>query len=161
MEIKIKLGWSESESCSIVSASLRPGLYSPWNSLGQITGVGSLFLLQGISPTQGSNPGLLHCRQRLYQLNHKGRPRILEWVDYPFSSGPSQPINLIEVSCITGGFFTNWAIRETQRISRREKKAFLSEQCKETEENNRMGNTRDLFKKIRDIKWKSMQHWTP
>ena len=39
-----------------------------------------------------------------------------------------------------------------QRISRRDKKAFLSDQCKETEENNRMGKTRDLFKKIRDTK---------
>ena len=41
---------------------------------------------------------------------------------------------------------------EFQRISRRDKKAFLSDQCRETEENNRMGKTRDLFKKIRDIK---------
>ena len=41
---------------------------------------------------------------------------------------------------------------EFQRISRRDKKAFLSEQCKETEENNRMEKTRDLFKKIRDTK---------
>ena len=41
---------------------------------------------------------------------------------------------------------------EFQRIERRDKKAFLSEQCKEIEENNRMGNTRDLFKKIRDTK---------
>ena len=41
---------------------------------------------------------------------------------------------------------------EFQRIARRDKKAFLSEQCKETEENNRMGKTRDLFKKIRDTK---------
>jgi len=41
---------------------------------------------------------------------------------------------------------------EYQRIARRGKNAFLSEQCKETEENNRMGKTRDLFKKIRDIK---------
>ena len=41
---------------------------------------------------------------------------------------------------------------EHQRIARRDKKAFLSDQCKETEENNRMGKTRDLFKKIRDIK---------
>ena len=44
------------------------GLYSPWNSPGQKTGVGSLYLLQGIFPTQGSNPGLQHCRQILYQL---------------------------------------------------------------------------------------------
>ena len=49
-------------------------IYSPWNSPGQNTGVGSLSLLQGIFPTQGSNPGLLHCRQILYQLNHKGSP---------------------------------------------------------------------------------------
>ena len=49
----------ESESCSVVSDSLQPnGLYSPWNSLGQNTGVGSLSLLQGIFSTQGSNPGL-------------------------------------------------------------------------------------------------------
>ena len=41
---------------------------------------------------------------------------------------------------------------EFQRITRRDKKAFLSDQCKETEENNRMGKTRDLFKKIRDTK---------
>ena len=41
---------------------------------------------------------------------------------------------------------------EFQRIARRDKKAFLSDQCKEIEEKNRMGNTRDLFKKIRDTK---------
>ena len=41
---------------------------------------------------------------------------------------------------------------EFQRIARRDKKAFLSDHCKETEENNRMGKTRDLFKKIRDTK---------
>ena len=59
-----------SASSSVVSDSLRPlGLYSPWNSPGQNTGVGSLSLLQGIFPTQGSNPGLPHCRQILYQLS--------------------------------------------------------------------------------------------
>ena len=63
---------SESESHSVVSDSLQPhGLYSPWNSPGQNTGVGSLSLLQGIFPTQGLNPGLLHCRRILYQLSHK------------------------------------------------------------------------------------------
>ena len=76
----------ESESRSVVSNSLWPhGLYSLWNSPGQNTGVGSLSLLQQIFPTQGSNAGLLHCRWILYQLSHKGRPRILEWVAYPFS----------------------------------------------------------------------------
>ena len=47
------------------------GLYSPWNSPGQNTGVGSLSFLQGIFPTQGLNPGLLHGRWILYQLSHK------------------------------------------------------------------------------------------
>ena len=56
----------ESESHSVVSNSLRRhGLYSPWNSPGQNTGVGSLSLLQGIFPTQGSNRGLPHCRRIL------------------------------------------------------------------------------------------------
>ena len=44
-----------------------------------------------IFPTQGSNPGLLHCRQILYHLSHQGSPRILEWVAYPFSRGTSDP----------------------------------------------------------------------
>ena len=102
----------ESESCSVLSDSLWPHrLYSPWNSPGQNTGLGSLSLLQGIFPTQGSNPGLLHCRQILYQLSHKGSPRILEWVAYPFSSRSSWPRKWTGV-CIAGGFFTNWVIRE-------------------------------------------------
>ena len=62
--------------------------------------MGSLSLLQGIFPTQGLNPGLLHCRCILYQLSHKGSPRILEWVAYPFSSGSSQPRKQTGVSCI-------------------------------------------------------------
>ena len=62
----------ESESHSVLFNSFQPhGLYSPWNSLGQNTGVGSLSLLQGIFPTQGSNPGLPHCRWILYQLSHR------------------------------------------------------------------------------------------
>ena len=94
----------KSESDSVVSDSLWPhGLHSPWNSPGQNTGVGSLSLLQGIFPTQGSNPGLLHCRWILYQLNHKLNPRILQWVAYPFSSGSSRLRNLTDVSCIEGG----------------------------------------------------------
>ena len=80
------------------------GLYSPWNSLGQNTGVGSLSLLQGLFPTQGSNLSLPHCRQILYQLSHKGSPRILEWV-------ASWPRNQTGISRVAG-FFTNWAIRE-------------------------------------------------
>ena len=81
-------------------------LYSPWNSPGQNTGVGSLSLLQRIFPTQGLNPGLPHCRQILYQLNHKGSLRIPELVACPFSSGSSRPRNRTRVSCIAGRFFT-------------------------------------------------------
>ena len=86
-------------------------LYSPWNSPGQNTKVGRLSLLQGIFP-QGLNPGLPHCRWTLYQLNHKGSPRILEWVSYPFSSRSSSPRNRTRVSRTAGRFFTNWAMRE-------------------------------------------------
>ena len=107
----------ESESCPVMSDSLWPhGLYSPWNSLGQNTGVGSLSLLQGIFPTQGLNPGLLPCRQILYQLSHQGSPRRLEWVPYPFSSGSPQPRNWTRVSCIAGGVFTNWPVRENHQF---------------------------------------------
>ena len=72
----------------------------------------ALPLLQGIFPTQESNPGLQHCRQILHQLSHKGSPRVLEWVAYPFCSGSSRPRNRSRVSCIAGGLFTNWAIRD-------------------------------------------------
>ena len=50
------------------------------DSPGKNTGVGCHALLQGIFPTQGTNPGLSHCRWILYHLNHQGSPRILEWV---------------------------------------------------------------------------------
>ena len=75
-------------------------------------GVGNLSLLQGIFQTQGSNP----YRQILYQLSHKGSPRKLEWVAYPFSSRSSQPRNWTRVSWIADGFFTNWAIREVLQM---------------------------------------------
>ena len=103
-----------SESCSGMSDSLwSRGLYSPWNSLGWNTGVDSCSLLQGIFPNQVSNPGLPHWRRILYQLSHKGSPRILEWVAYLFSSRSSQTRNQTGVFCIAGGFFTSWATRET------------------------------------------------
>ena len=100
-------------SYSVISDSLWPqGLYSPVNSPGRHTGVASLSLLQRIFLTQESNPGLLHCGQILYQLSHKGSPKILEWVAFPFSRGSSWLRNRTGVSCIAGRFFTNWAIRE-------------------------------------------------
>ena len=108
-----------SESCSVMSNSLRPyelhRLCSPWDFLGQNTGVGSFSLFQGIFPTQGLNPGLPHCKWILYQLRHKGSPRILEWVAYPFFIRSSQPKNGTGVSCLPGRFFTNWAIREAHK----------------------------------------------
>ena len=65
----------ETESHTVVSDSLQPhGLYRPWNSPGQNTGVGSLSLLQGIFLTQESIRDLLHRRQILYQLSSKGSP---------------------------------------------------------------------------------------
>ena len=70
--------------------SLRPhGLYSPRNSPSQNPGVGSLSLLQGIFPTQGSNPGLLHCRWICYQLSYQGSLMgftILQQYSSPFFS---------------------------------------------------------------------------
>ena len=74
--IKKSVKGSESESCSVLSNSLRPhGLYTVH--------------------------GILQAR-------------ILEWVAYPFSRGSSGPRNQTGVSRIAGGFFTNWATRETQ-----------------------------------------------
>ena len=110
---------------SCLCDSLRPqGLYSPWNSPGQNTGVDSLFLVQGIFPTQGWNPGLPHCGRILYQLSYQGSPpsesrsvlsdsltpwtvvheilqaRILEWVVISFSRGSYQPRDQTYVSLI-------------------------------------------------------------
>ena len=72
---------SESESRSVLSDSFQPHglyIYSPWNSPGQNTGVGTLSLLHGIFPTQGSKPGLLHSGWILYQLSHKGSPSVVK-----------------------------------------------------------------------------------
>ena len=94
------IGDSESESHSVVSDSLyRPhALYSPWNSPGQNTGVGSLSLLQGIFSMHGSNPGLPHCRWTLYQLSHQGSYQVIghnSWhlliTNYRPDTGPYLP----------------------------------------------------------------------
>ena len=59
----------------VMSDSLPPcGLYRPWNSPAQNTGLGSLSLLQGIFPNQRLNPGLPHCRWILFQLSYEGSP---------------------------------------------------------------------------------------
>ena len=92
---------NESESCSVVDNSLRlHGLQSPWNSLGQNTGVGSLSLLQGNFPTQGLNPDLPHYRCILYQLNTREDKNtgmcslsLIQWIF------PTQESNLGLLNC--------------------------------------------------------------
>ena len=79
----LSLKWKVKAKVTQLCPTLRPhGLFRPWNSLGQNTGVGSLSIPQGIFPIQGSNPGLLHCRWILYHLSHQGSP---EWLlsSYP------------------------------------------------------------------------------
>ena len=76
---KSRVFWRFCNASEVKVARLCPTLcnpmdytvHSPWNSPGWNTGVGSLSLLWGFFPTQGLNPGLLHCRQILYQLSHK------------------------------------------------------------------------------------------
>ena len=105
----ILCGLSESECHSGVFDSLWPhGLYSPWNSPGHNTGLGSFSLLRGSFPTQRSNPGLPHCRQILYQLRHKGSPkwtRVLtnstNIVEYCFLLGIDRGKSLISVTVKT------------------------------------------------------------
>ena len=76
-------------SCTVMSDSLQfhglqpVQLFCPWNSPGKSTGVGCHFLLQRIFLTRGWNPGLLHCRQILYQLSH--------WSGLPFPSPEDLP----------------------------------------------------------------------
>ena len=107
-------------SRSVVSNSLQPVDCSPVGSSVQgdypdkNTRVGCHAHLQGIFPTQISNPDLPHCRWVLYHLSHQGSPRILERVAYPFSRGTSRPRNWTRDSCIAGRFFTSWATREVQ-----------------------------------------------
>ena len=69
----MELSVSISVSHSVMSDSAT-GLLSPWNSPGKVTGVGCYSLPQGIFPTLGLNPGLLHCRQILYHLGHQRSP---------------------------------------------------------------------------------------
>ena len=68
-------------------------------------GVGSLSLLQGFFPNQGSSPVIPHWRWILQQLSHQGRQRMVEWVDYPFSSRASLPRNGTDVYSFAGRIF--------------------------------------------------------
>ena len=93
---------SKSESCSVISDCLwsqfmefsRPEYWS-----------GYPFPSPGDLPNPGIKPSSQHCEWILYQLSHKGSPRILEYIAYPFSSRSSQSRNRTGVSCIAGGFF--------------------------------------------------------
>ena len=76
--------WKWKWSRSVVSDSLQPHglspirLLRPWDFPGKSAGVDCHFLLQGIFPTQESNPGPLHCRQTLYHLSHQGSPKLCQ-----------------------------------------------------------------------------------
>ena len=85
-----------------MSDSLRPReLYSPWNFLGQNTGVGNLSLVQGIFPTPWLNPGLLHWGRILYKLSHQGS---LE------SEKAGLKLNIQKTKIMASGHITSWLI---------------------------------------------------
>ena len=90
--------------CNLMHCS-PPGSSVHGDSPGKNTGVGCYSLLQDIFPTQGSNPGLPHCRRILYHLSHQGSPWILEWVAYPFSRGSSSGSPELQAH-------SSWATRE-------------------------------------------------
>ena len=154
--------------CLIASDPLWPHalwptrLLRPWGFSSKNARVGCHAFIQEIFPTQGSNPGLPHCRQILYHLSHQGSPRMLEWVAYPFSRELPKPgvepwspalqitVKRREVKNKREKERYTHLNADFQRIARRAKKAFLSDQCKEIEENNRLGKTSDLFNKMRD-----------
>ena len=108
------------DMCCVLSlvAQLCPTLCDPMDcsplgssvhgdSPGKNTETGCHALFQGIFPTQGSNPGLPHCRQILYHLTHQGSPRILEWVANPFFRESSQPRNRTGSPALQVDFLTS------------------------------------------------------
>ena len=111
-----------------------------WNSPGQNTRMGSRSLLQGIFPTQESNWTLLHCRQILYQLSYQGSPKWLSEEALQIAKerrdtkGKGEKERYTQLNA------------EFQRIARRDKQVFLSEQCKEIEKWERL--------EISSRKWK-------
>ena len=112
-----------SESCSVMSNSLQPHgrwparIFCLWSSSGKNTGVGSHSLFQGIFPTQRLNPGLLHCRQILYWLNHQGSPCSCQYhivlvtisLQYCLKSGSLIPPAPLEVTEETKTGDTLWS----------------------------------------------------
>ena len=98
-----------------------PCTIRPWNSPGQNTGVRRLSLLQGTFPTQGSNPGLPHCKRVLYQLSHKGSSLLGK--DYPYLEKflsnfiviwePSFKARCFDKPVMFGWFFTTFTMLTT------------------------------------------------
>ena len=97
--------------CYLMDCSL-PGSSVHGDSPSKNAGVACHALLQGLIPTQGLNPSLLHCRWIFYHLSHQGSPRIQEWVAYPFSRWTFWPRIWTSFSYIAGVFFTSWATQE-------------------------------------------------
>ena len=110
-----KVKWSEVRVAQSCPTLCDPMDYTVHGILhARILGWAAFPFSRRLFPTQGSNPGLLHCRWLLYQLSHKGSPRILEWVAYPSSSRSSWPRNPTGVSCIAGRFFTKGAVHHNR-----------------------------------------------
>ena len=109
--LRVKVKWKRQWGRSVVSDSLRPHglqptrLLCPWDFPGKTTGADCHFLLQGVFPTQGSNPGLPHRRQMLYRLSHQGSPRS----------------NAI----MQNRYFSELSMSETWRLEKRAREAFL------------------------------------
>ena len=95
--VKVKVAQSCLTLCIPMDYTVHGMHLCPFSSPGQNTGVGSCSLLQGIFPTQGSNPGLPCCRRILYQLSHQGSPRILS--GSPIPSPGALPDPGIESGC--------------------------------------------------------------
>ena len=121
--------WTENRS--VLSGFLQPhGLYSSWNSPGQSTRVGSLSLLQGIFPTQGSNAGLPHCRQILYQLSHKRSPsnmlgmfKISILIQVKFNKDHLQEKEMQKSKMAVWGDLTNSCKKKKSKKQRRKRKS--------------------------------------
>ena len=103
IENKLVVAKGDSESHSVVSNSwqtdgLQPTrLPCPWNSPGQDTGVGNCPLLQGIFPTQGSNPDLPYCRQILYPLSHQPNTIFPFWVTAHLADTLENSLMILEI----------------------------------------------------------------
>ena len=119
--------WSLVQCNSSTSSSVKVKVSQSCNPMGYTAhGILQARILEWVDhpfpgdlPNLGLNPGLLHYRWILYQLSHKGSPRILEWVACPFSSTSSRLRNQTGVFCIAGGFLTDWTIKEEFHSSSR------------------------------------------